>query len=318
MKNVFLLGAVAAFGATVWLVSNAAAQQKPATSPAKTTAPNASLQQVAEAAIREAVEEFIAAFDRGDAEALTQHFTQEGVYIDEEGQRFEGQKSIQQEYTMLFDKHSNLRLQLEIDSIRLVNPTTAIEEGRAAMTPQPPGANRVMSRYIAIYTRQDGKWLMAHVRDTRVEMPPDYGQLEDLGWCVGTWTTAGKDARVEVKMRWLESHHFLARSHSVIESGKVTSTGLQIIGLDPSTGQITSWSFTGDGGLAVGRWAPYDNGWIVESIGVMSDGTPTRATDILTRKDKDTIVRTSHERFAGETPLPDAQAVTLKRNPSPK
>jgi hypothetical protein len=181
------------------------------------------------------------------------------------------------------------------------------------MTPQPAGITRVMSRYTAVHARQDGKWLMAHVRDTRVEVPPDFGQLEDLDWLVGTWTAADEKTQVEVKGRWIENRHFLARSHQVTESGKVTSTGLQIVGLDPSTGQITSWSFTGDGGHAVGRWAPHDDGWIVESVGTMNDGTPTIATDVLQRKDKDTLLWTSGDRFAGDAPLPDTQTVTLKR-----
>ena len=302
MNKLLISWTVAGIGATVWLVSSAAAQQKP-----PTAAP------AAEAALRTAAKEFTAAFDRGDAEALAQHFTTDAVYVDDNGQRFAGRKSIQQEYATLFAKRSDLRLQLEIDSIRLLNATTAIEEGRVALSPQAPGSMRVMSRYTAVHTRQDGKWLMADVRDTRVELPPDYGQLEDLGWLVGTWAVVDDKKRVEIKGRWVEDHHYLARMHRVTESGKVTSTGLEMIGLDPATGQITSWSFASDGGHAVGFWAPHDNGWTVQSVGVMRDGTETIATYSLSRKDKDTLVWKSGNRFAGDTALPDHQEVTLKR-----
>jgi uncharacterized protein (TIGR02246 family) len=313
MKTPFFFCVVAA-GATVWPVSYTRAQQKSPSTEVTSTVPEGTSQSKAEGAIRQAAREFTEAFDRGDAVALARHFTTDAVYIDENGQRFEGQKSIQREYEILFANHSKLHLQLEVDSIRLVNATTAIEEGRLAMTPQPPGAIRVMSRYTAIHIRQDGKWRMVDVRDTRVEMLPDYGQLEDLDWLVGTWNTANQDTQIEVKTRWIENHHFLTRSHSVTESGKTTSTGLQIIGLDPSTGQITCWSFTSDGGHAIGVWAPHARGWIIQTLGTMNDGTTTSAINMLSREDKNTLVWKSAERFVGDTPLPDTQEVTLKRN----
>jgi uncharacterized protein (TIGR02246 family) len=267
----------------------------------------------AEQAIRASAQSFIESFNKGDAKALAAHWTSDGVYINEDGERFPGRKSIQQEYQTLFQSNPDVRLLMEIDSIRLINAETAIEEGRAALGPQPPGEARVMSRYTAVHVKQDGKWLMADVRDTREELPPDAGQLEDLEAMVGSWSAGDKDAHIDVKCRWIEDRHFLARSHQVTEAGNVTSTGLEIIGLDPSTGRITSWSFTSDGGHAVGIWAPHENGWIVETAGVMKDGTPTSATNILSRKDKDTLLWKSGDRMLGDELLPDTQDVAMKR-----
>ena len=110
-----------------------------------------------------------------------------------------------------------------------------------------------------------------------------------------------------------EPLQILARNYAVTQSGKETSTGLQIIGVDPSTGQITSWSFSSDGGHAVGLWAPHENGWIVESSGVLKDGSETSATHILSRKDKDTLLWKSGDRSLGDAMLPDIQEVTLNR-----
>jgi uncharacterized protein (TIGR02246 family) len=267
----------------------------------------------AEATIRAAANEFVEAFDRGDAKALAGHFASDGVYVNELSQRFEGRDAIEKEYGTLFENASGLKLNLEIDSIRLVNATTAVEEGRVALTPQSAGEIRVMSAYTALHTLSDGKWLMSHVRDTRVELPPDPGQLEDLSFLVGTWVAEGKGVRTEVKGRWIEENHFLARSHSVTESGQVTSSGLEIIGIDPSTQRITSWCFTGDGEHAVGLWAPHDNGWLVESIGTMIDGTETVATNHLSKQDDETLIWKSTNRWIGDATLPDIQPVTLKR-----
>ncbi len=267
----------------------------------------------AEDAIRNAAAEFTKAFDQGDAEALANHFTADGVYINEAGLRFEGRDAIRQEYAKLFQVSTGLKLKMEIDSIRQISPTTVVEEGRAALTPQPPGASRVMSAYTAVHTLQDGQWLMAHVSDTRVELPPDTGQLEDLDWLVGTWVAERNGTRVEIKGRWIEDKHFLARSHSVAESGQVTSTGLDIIGIDPATGKITSWHFTSDGGHAIGRWAPHDNGWLIELTGTTLGGVETIAVNNLSQKDNGTLVFNSINRWVGDATLPDIQAITIKR-----
>jgi uncharacterized protein (TIGR02246 family) len=266
-----------------------------------------------EQAIRASAQSFTEAFDRADAEAIAAHWTSDGVYTNEDGERFAGRKSIQQEYQTLFQSVPDVRLLMEIDSIRLINAETAIEEGRSALAPQPPGEPRVMSRYTAVHVKQDGKWLMADVRDTRQELPPDAGQLEDLEWLVGTWSTGGPGAHIAIECRWIENQHFLARTNQVKEGEKVISTGLEIIGVDPSTGRITSWHFTSDGGHAMGLWAPFENGWIVESAGVMKDGTPTSATNILSRKDKDTLLWKSGDRMLGDELLPDTQEVAMKR-----
>ena len=253
--------------------------------------PSAADPQDAEKGIRASADSFTESFRKRDAAAIAALWTPDGVYTNEDGQRFEGRKSIQSEYETLFaNSPDGLDLRIEIDSIRLINPQTAIEEGRAALVPQPPGTDRVMSRYAVVHVKQDGRWLMADVRDTLVELPPDAGQLEDLEWLVGTWIATNKDVQLEVRCRWIEDEHFLARSHAVTESGKVTSGGLEIIGRDPSTGRITSWSFANDGGHAVGIWAPHETGWIIESSGAMADGTETAATNILSRKDNEHAV----------------------------
>ena len=180
--------------------------------------------------------------------------------------------------------------------------------------PQPPGANRVMSRYTAVHVKQDGRWLIAELRDTRIDLPPDTGSLEDLGWLVGTWSASNGDTSVVVKCRWVENNRFLLRTDAVTESGKATAGGLEVIGINPSTQRITSWNFTNDGGHAVGVWTPMDGSWAVESVGVMEDGTVTTANYILSRSDDDSLTWKSVDRTVGDALLPDMAEVALKRN----
>ncbi len=276
--------------------------------------PSAAERQAADTSIRASAESFAESFRKRDAAAIAAHWLPDGVYTNEDGERFEGRKALQSEYETLFKNITDdVELKLEIDSIRLVSSDTAIEEGRAALTPQPTGDFRVMSRYTAVHVKQGDEWFMADVRDTRVELPPDAGQVEDLEWLVGTWTGGTKENHVISRCRWIENQHFLARSYSVTEGGKETSTGLQIIGLDPSTGRITSWTFASDGGHAVGIWSPHQTGWVIQSSGAVQDGTETGAVQILSRQDQDTLTWKSVDRTLGDDLLPDLPEVTLKR-----
>ncbi len=264
--------------------------------------------------IQATADSFVAAFKERDAAAIARHWAPAGVYINEHGQRFEGRQAIQSEYEKLFANISEAaQLRVEIDSVRSINSQSAIEEGRVALTPQSPGAVRVMSRYTAVHVKQNDSWLLADVRDTRVELPPDTGQLKDLEWLVGTWSATKEKAQVEVKVRWIENDHFLARAHTASESGKVTSGGLEIIGVDPFTGRITSWSFNNDGSHAMGIWSPHESGWMIESVGATQDGTPSTATYLLSRKDGATLLWKSGNRMVGNTQLPDTAEVTLTR-----
>jgi uncharacterized protein (TIGR02246 family) len=268
-----------------------------------------------EKSIRANAEAFVAAFAARDAAAIAAQWTADGLYINEDGQRFSGRAAIQAEYELLFaNSPSELRMQMEIDSIRVLNPQTAIEEGRAALLPQVPGRPQVMSRYTAVHVKQGGQWLTAEVRDTRVELPPDAGSLSDLDWLVGSWSTTQGDTSVSLKFRWIENNHFLMRTTAVSEAGKPTVGGLEIVGVDPSTRQITSWIFNNDGSHAVGTWTPLDGSWSIATVGVMADGTNTSARYVLSRNPANELTWTSMERFLGDIVLPDLTEVKLTRD----
>jgi uncharacterized protein (TIGR02246 family) len=282
----------------------------PPTAANSATAANSKIEQE----IRAGADAFVEAFKKRDAAAIAAQWTADGVYINEDGQRFEGQTAIQSEYETFFkDCPDDLEMRVEVDSVRLINANTAIEEGRTAVTPQPPGEPRVMSRYTAVNVNQDGRWLIAELRDSRVELPADAGTLEDLLWLVGNWGATKGDLSVEVKCRSVENNRFLLRTSAVTEAGKPTDGGLEVIGVNPATGRITSWSFTNDGGHAMGVWTPLEGSWAVESVGVMEDGTESSATYILSREGDDSLTWKSVDRMVGDALLPDMAEVTLKR-----
>ena len=85
---------------------------------------------------------------------------------------------------------------------------------------------------------------------------------------IGAWSSEEHDGKMEVTCRWLANKNFIERKYSVQESGRESASGLQLIGWDPLQQRIQSWTFTSDGGYALGVWSPREKGWAVASKGV--------------------------------------------------
>jgi uncharacterized protein (TIGR02246 family) len=276
------------------------------------SAPAASPAAAVEAEIRSAAADFAAAFARADAAGLARHWTADGDYIDEFGQRYVGRAAIQAEYELFFQQNPGITMQITVDSVRPLGPDIAVEDGRAVLRSSAAGVP-ASSRYTAVHVRQDGQWLMASVRDMRVVTTSHSGHLAELGWLIGHWVAEHGNLQLDVNYRWIVADKVIERTHRVTEDGRVTSSGSQIIGWDPISQQIESWIFSTGGGYAVGVWSTHDIGWTVETVGVANDGTPTTAANTLVRVSDNTLSWTSTSRWIGDATLPNVDEVLLTR-----
>jgi uncharacterized protein (TIGR02246 family) len=266
-------------------------------------------------AIRQGAVEFVQAFDRGDAAAVADCWTDKGEYQDETGQTFTGRAAIQQEYARLFGEHPGAKLQLHIDAVRLLGDAIALEQGHASVE-LPSGQRSAGSQYSALHVKQGDKWLMARVQDEPASGSVDRRALDDLRWLEGNWSAEEYGAKMNVTFRWIADKQFLERTFTVQRPNGETHSGLQIIGWNPSLGRIQSWIFTSDGGMAEGLWSPIDGGWAVETSGTSADGMPTNSINWIGRLDHNGIVSRSTHRSVGSSALPDTDEVVLKRIPS--
>ncbi|MCA9101372.1 MAG: SgcJ/EcaC family oxidoreductase, partial [Planctomycetales bacterium] len=233
-----------------------------------------------EAAIRASADAFVEAFNRHDAAAVAQLWTENGEYVDEAGQRYEGRAAIQHEYEQFFAEHKDVSISIAIAAIRLVSPETAIEDGSAVVDPVPPGPPS-RSKYVAVHSKgPDGNWRLASVRDYHVGVPTTYDHLSRLEPFVGSFSAEHGGMRVEVNGHWNHNKSFLRRDFEVFRDGQAIESATEVIGWDPTSRQVASWSFAADGGHAKSVWTPLDNGWIVASDGMTADGTPTTAVDM--------------------------------------
>src|SRR5262249_34975191 len=126
------------------------------------------------------------------------------------------------------------------------------------------------------------------------------------------------DRDVRLSFTWNDQKTFLRGTFRVTEAGKVTASGIHEIGADPVSGRLRSWVFNDDGGEGKATWSSDGNSWMIESIGAMPDGTPTSATNVLTRLNDNEFTWRSIRRSIGAEGLPDTTPVKLSRIAAPK
>ncbi len=288
------------------LLSTSSARAADAKVPAKAASPEVEIRATAAA--------FVKAFNRGDAAAVADLWTPDVSAADSDGTIYKGRKAIEREYAELFKLHPDARVAVAVKSIEFPSPGVGIEDGISQVDAQHAGPAQV-ARYRAVHVKLEGKWLVASVRESSVELPSNFAKVESLGWLVGTWTAQRDGNKVRTTIRWIANNSFLQREYSVSTDGIETSSGRQIIGWDPKSGQIRSWSFDAAGGYGTGVWTATPEGWQIEQSGVLADGTPTSSRDTLVRvPGEDNVLGfRSANRAVGDTRLPDVPEVVLDR-----
>ncbi len=267
-----------------------------------------------EKAIRLSAEEFVSAFNRGDAKAIGALWTPNCEYVDETGRMFGGRDAVEKEYAAFFKANPGLKIEVSISSIKVIGSRAAIEEG-AGVVKNAEGAMVSKGSYTAIHAKDGGKWLLASVRDRAEPSLSKRPRLEDLEWLIGHWTTAKGSKAIDMSYKWIADKKFLQLSYSAQEEGAVIRSGVQIVGRNPLSGEIISWSFDSTGGYGRGQWRPLKRGLIIESHGIMADGAPTAATEILSKTGGDTFTWKSVNRSVAGQSLNDSETLTIKRKP---
>ena len=269
----------------------------------------------AEKAIRATATAFVDAFDNGNANSIAQLWTADGSLADESGHRVKGRAAIEAKYAEFFKQYPGAKIRTKISSIEFPATGVAVEDGVTELS-TPDGATG-SSRYTAVHTLVDGKWLMASVRETSNEPTAFSNGLEAFSGLIGQWVAHADDATFHSDFHWIADKRFIQRDYTTRERGKVTATGTQIIGYDPRSNQIRSWSFDSSGGHGTGLWQPTADGWRIESRGVRTDGVPTASVDRVIRPagQHGIVGWRSSQRRAGTMLLPDSDEIVFDRVP---
>src|SRR5262245_242536 len=115
-------------------------------------AQNAAETSVAENEIGQAAEVFCAAFDHGTADAISKHWAADCKYT--YGQHHvKGREAVGRLYAESLKSHPGAEMTVAIDSIRVIAPTVAIEQGTASVKDSADGRT-TSSTYTAVHVKQ--------------------------------------------------------------------------------------------------------------------------------------------------------------------
>lgn len=266
-----------------------------------------------QAAITKTAEAFVAAFEKGDAPALAAFWTPDGDYIDSHGRAIKGREAIAADFAQMFKDVKGLKLRIEVTSVRLPTPDTAIEDGVTSVI-MPDNSPPVRARYTNTLVKQDGKWLLASVRESHYTPPNNAEYLRPLEWLIGDWMQDTKEAHAaRVLIEWTPDRNFIIASREVGVGNILLDNGHQRIGWDPASKQLRSWTFESDGGFAEGAWMPDGEKWTNRVSAVLRNGSLMTSTTVVTRVDADTLTWQSKEQVMDGKALPDSPIVTMKR-----
>lgn len=265
-----------------------------------------------EAAIKETAIAFARAFEKGDAKAVAAFWTEEGEYQDEDSPPIKGRAALEKAYTDFFSKRAEVKTEGKIDSIRFVGKGTAIADG--TFTVKSKDGPTITSQFSAVYTNTEGKWLMALLKEWS-DADTEDANIADLAWLIGTWEGTGEEAKARTTYEWNDTKTFIKCTYSItkVKDGTVIGSGTQVIGVDPADGFIHGWLFDSTGGVGESVWFWDGERWVIESIGTLSDGIATTATNLLKRGGDDEFTWRSVERTLDEKAQPDIGPVKAKR-----
>lgn len=297
-------------------VALTARQQPPAASPVapiatQPPAPDANAREADREAIVKSSREFAAAFNTGDAKAVAAQWTENGECHEAGGGILRGRAAIEKGFADFFKANPQARIEVLVEAVRFPAADLAIEEGILRQTRSPkdlPGS----TLYRVTHVREAGKWRPA-VSD---EIAAGIDRLEDLDWLLGEWKGTVGDQQMTLTLTRDAKKPFVLGKFARTEGRTETVAGTFRIGFDPQAGRLRSWHFDDDGGHGQALWVRDGNRWVLDSTGVLGDGTPTASVNVLGRVDADTITWRSIDRTLGGRPMPDTVPVRLTRAPA--
>ena len=170
------------------------------------------------------------------------------------------------------------------------------------------------ARYTVMYFKQDGQWYLESVREAITVPPTNFEHLQDLAFLIGDWTEdVAKGGAAKASYSLAAQGNFLVNTFDLTMQDVSIAGGVQWIGWDTAGKKARSWTFLFNGGFAEAVWAKDANTWKIALTATMRDGKTMTATNVLTKIDADHFSVQFIDRKLDGQPLPDEQAVAMKR-----
>jgi uncharacterized protein (TIGR02246 family) len=256
--------------------------------------------------VKIAVAALAASFGKGDAKAVAALFTPDGEYTDDDGTTVRGRAALEKDYAEFFKNAPGASVEIDVDGVRFPSRDTAVVD--AHFKARRGKRELVVSRGSILYAREDGKWLVAILR----EWGGDGLSLRDLEFLIGTWESKQGATTVSTRYEWTANKSFIRCQFSVTAEGK-TVGGTQMIGRDPGSNTLHVWTFEDTGGVGDSEVTRDGKKWVFTARGTTADGRVLTATNLLTPTDADSFTWHPVQRALDGEALPDLVPVKVTR-----
>ena len=266
-----------------------------------------------EEAVRQALRDYVEAFNKQELESVAKAWAEDAEHVDRQtGERTTGRDVIAADLAETFKTNPGLRLSGRVEHVRMITPDVAAIDG--VTTVSSPGDEPEETAFSGIVIQHDGRWVIKLLEESPVPVPATaQDALRELEWLVGGWVDESEAATVATNVRWSPSQAFLIRSYAVETADGVTHEGTQIIGWDPRSRQIRSWTFDSNGSFGDGVWTRTDDGWLIKSTQTLADGRAASGTYVFTPDGNDALsVQLIGHEIEGE-PQPSNPAIRVVR-----
>ena len=259
-------------------------------------------------AIRETMAAFAKAFEARDAKKVAAFWTAEGEHQTAHGEVVRGREALEKGFSAFFAVTPEVQAEVQPEALRFIAKDSAIEDGvvtiRKGATDGPSHAH-----YRAFLVREDDRWRLAILS----ESPADLVSINNLGWLIGEWkSTSNSGADIQTSYAWDANKKFIHVQFSIKEAARALS-GKQVIGVDPATGAIHSWTFEANGGIGEADWSRDGDHWVLDAGGTLPDGRTLKETNILRRVSNDTFTWQSTQRLLDDNEVADLAPVKVSR-----
>ena len=260
---------------------------------------------------------FVESYNGGDSESLAKRFLPAGEIVLANGEVISGREEISAFYADLLSGEDRPQAALEAGSVRFVTPGIAIEDGTFHVTS--PSGEVTSHFYTAIQVKQEnGDWLTASIRDEIEDHAPASEKLIVLEWIVGDWLIEKEGSRTFLSFSWSEDGPYIDGKALTEVAGQQSTSSTYRIGWNSKRRNFVSWAFDALGGYTKSDWTTTDNGWLMRSSGVTSDGEINRSTQSLVPgQDSQNFLWSSRDQTIGDEVLPDRNITVVKRPPLP-
>jgi uncharacterized protein (TIGR02246 family) len=264
-------------------------------------------------AAKERRDQFIEAYNRGDAKAVASFWAEDATYVDEGGQEHKGRAAIEKLYEQAFAASKGAKLDIHVTDRKLATADVILNSGITEVTPA-NGDPPTTARFSAVLVKKDGQWYLQHVSDSVATPPSNSQHLGDLEWMIGEWTgESDKGVSGTASFEWAENENFIVSEFATTMNGIPIYGGTQWIGWDAIDKQIRSWSFYSGGGFGEAVWTKDGDKWSVKVTARTAEGKKVSATNVVSKADDNHMTWQMTGLTVDGKTLPDPAPVKMKR-----